>query len=91
MLKSIPSTFTLERTDRKGGIGQSQALPVRLVPYATGDFFSTIGLVQMLAEPDSPLTAYVVPNDKFPPPMRYHQCTGRCLRKAFQKAIYLPI
>lgn len=94
MLKSIPSTFTLERTDRKGGIGQSQALPVRLVPYATGDFVSTIGLVQMLAEPDSPLTAYVVPNDKLPPhalpPMHWKMLKKSIPKSNISSDIELP-
>jgi hypothetical protein len=94
MLKSIPSTFTLQRTDRKGGIEQSQALPVRLVPYATGDIVSTVGLVQMLAKPDSPLSAYVVPNDKSPPhalpPMHWKMLEKRIPESNVSSDIDLP-
>lgn len=60
MLTSIPSTFTLQRTNRKGLIEQAPALPLRLVPYATGEIISSKELVNILAEPDSPMPAHVL-------------------------------
>lgn len=67
MLKLIPTTFTLQRPNRRGGIEPALALPIRLVPYATGDIVSAMVLVKLLAEADSPLSAYVIPIDKSHP------------------------
>lgn len=54
MLKQIPTTFQIQGKD---------AVPLRLVPYATGSAISPVGLAQVLARPDTILRAYAIETD----------------------------
>lgn len=76
MLKQIPTTFQIQGKD---------AVPLRLVPYATGDAASPAGLAQVLALPDTVLQAYAIEtgtNNITPIPPKDWQVTANQLSAA---------
>ena len=76
MLKQIPATFQINGQD---------AIPLRLVPYATGGAVSPVGLAQVLALPDTILQAYAIQpgtNNVTPIPPKDWQITAKQLSAA---------